>query len=121
MSAQLAVVREPADAAMMEQVVVVGDLTNMRPAQRVMYYNRVLLGLKAPPNSLGVLSRDGRESCAGELPGSIKGIVHPERLAFLACHDPAQFIPPARLVLGNHAQRIQCQCRCHPPSLASLE
>ena len=49
MSAQLAVVREPADAAMMEQVVVVGDLTNMRPAQRVMYYNRVCESLGLNP------------------------------------------------------------------------
>jgi hypothetical protein len=45
----LTVVREPADAAMMEQVVVVGDLTNMRPAQRVMYYNRVCESLGLNP------------------------------------------------------------------------
>ncbi len=45
----LAVVREPADAAMMEQVVVAGDLTNMQPAQRVMYYNRVCESLGLNP------------------------------------------------------------------------
>ena len=45
----LAIAREPADAAMMEQVVVVGDLTNMRPAQRVMYYNRVCESLGLNP------------------------------------------------------------------------
>ena len=49
MSAQLAVVRETPDPTIMEQVVVVGDLTNMRPVQRVAYYNSVCKSLGLNP------------------------------------------------------------------------
>ena len=45
----LAIAREPADAAMMEQVVVVGDLTNMNATQRMAYYNRVCESLGLNP------------------------------------------------------------------------
>jgi hypothetical protein len=49
MSAQLAVVREPLAPAIMEQVVVVGDLTNMNAAQRVAYYKSVCESLGLNP------------------------------------------------------------------------